>query len=66
LDPTCCNSSLINAEKFSANLGAEKHRGRGDDRNDRVTRVRVEHLRVNDDQSQKADPEEICVKVHLY
>ena len=31
-----------------------------------MTRVRVEHLRVNDDQSQKADPEEICVKVHLY
>jgi hypothetical protein len=31
-----------------------------------MTRVRVEHLRVNDDQRQESDPEEICVKVHLY
>jgi hypothetical protein len=66
LDPTSDNSSLLDAEKFSANLGAEKHRGRGDDRNDRVTRVRVEHLRVNDDQSQKSNPEQQSVKVHLY
>jgi hypothetical protein len=66
LDPTCCNSSLINAEKFSANLGAEKHRRQGGDRNDRVTSVRVDHLQVNDENRQKADPEEICVKVHLY
>jgi len=66
LDPTCCNSSLINTEKFSANLGAEKHRRQGGDRNDRVTCARADHLQVNDEHSQKADPEEQSIKVHLY
>jgi hypothetical protein len=31
-----------------------------------VARVRFEHLGVNDDQGQKADPKEKSVKVHLY
>jgi hypothetical protein len=66
LDPTCCNSSLINADKFSANLGAEKHRHQGGDRNDRVTRARREHLCVNYENRQKANPKEQSVKVHLY
>jgi len=57
---------LLDAEKLSANLGAEKHGCQGGDRNDRVTRVRVDHLQVNDENRQKADPEEQCVKVHLY
>jgi hypothetical protein len=55
-----------NSQKLPPNLGAEKHGCQGGDRNDRVTRVRADHLQVNDEDRQKADPEEQCVKVHLY
>ncbi|BAT22450.1 hypothetical protein [Yellowstone lake phycodnavirus 2] len=51
------NSSLLDAQKLSPNLGAEKHRRQGGDRNDRVTRARLEHPRVNDEHRQKSDPE---------
>lgn len=59
-------SSLLDSQELPTNLRADKHCRCCDDRHDRVTCVRAEHLRVNDHQRQKADPEEICVKVHLY